>query len=42
MLRITFNIGWAKFMEWKYPVDIVITSKKTFKAVGAIEAAAML
>ncbi|MCJ1471456.1 hypothetical protein MMC13_000095 [Lambiella insularis] len=34
--------GWAKFMEWKYPVEVVLTSKKTFRAAGAIEAAAML
>ncbi|KAL9099936.1 MAG: hypothetical protein Q9187_009427 [Circinaria calcarea] len=34
--------GWAKFMEWKYPVEVVITSKKSFKAAGAIEAAATL
>ncbi|KAK4694704.1 hypothetical protein P7C71_g2921, partial [Lecanoromycetidae sp. Uapishka_2] len=34
--------GWAKFMEWKYPVEVVITSKKTFKAAGAVEAAASL
>lgn len=34
--------GWAKFMEWKYPVEVVVTSPTTFKAVGAIEAAASL
>lgn len=34
--------GWAKFMEWKYPVEIVFTSKKTFKAAGAVEAAVSL
>ncbi|KAF2875408.1 hypothetical protein BDV95DRAFT_484580 [Massariosphaeria phaeospora] len=34
--------GWAKYMEWKYPVEIVITSPGTFKAAGAIEAAATL
>ncbi|MCJ1227222.1 hypothetical protein MMC12_003877 [Toensbergia leucococca] len=34
--------GWAKFMEWKYPVEVVITSEKTFKAAGAVEAAATL
>ncbi|KAJ4337943.1 hypothetical protein N0V87_004290 [Didymella glomerata] len=34
--------GWAKFMEWKYPVEIVITNKTAFKAAGAIEAAATL
>ncbi|KAF1360776.1 hypothetical protein EJ07DRAFT_164911 [Lizonia empirigonia] len=34
--------GWAKFMEWKYPVEIVVTNKAAFKAAGAIEAAATL
>ncbi|MCJ1270519.1 hypothetical protein MMC22_010416 [Lobaria immixta] len=34
--------GWAKFMEWNYPVEVVVTSKKTFKAAGAVEAAASL
>ncbi|MCJ1469102.1 hypothetical protein MMC07_007735 [Pseudocyphellaria aurata] len=34
--------GWAKFMEWNYPVEIVVTSKSTFKAAGAVEAAASL
>ncbi|KAK8207959.1 hypothetical protein M8818_004212 [Zalaria obscura] len=34
--------GWAKFMEWKYPVHIEITNKKLFRAAGAIEAAASL
>ncbi|KAL6712751.1 hypothetical protein ACLMJK_009689 [Lecanora helva] len=34
--------GWAKFMEWKYPVDVVVTSPNTFKAAGAVEAAASL
>jgi len=34
--------GWAKFMEWKYPVEIVVTSPKIFKGAGAVEAAASL
>ena len=34
--------GWAKFMEWTYPVEIVITNKAAFKGAGAIEAAATL
>ena len=29
-------------MEWKYPVEIVITNKTSFKAAGAVEAAATL
>ncbi|KAF2267214.1 hypothetical protein CC78DRAFT_92998 [Lojkania enalia] len=34
--------GWAKFMEWKYPVEVVVSSPKMFKAAGAVEAAASL
>jgi hypothetical protein len=29
-------------MEWKYPVEIVISNPKTFKLAGAVEAAASL
>lgn len=37
------NIGWARFMEWKYPdVEVVVTSERTFKGAGAVEAAASL
>ncbi|KAF2151854.1 hypothetical protein K461DRAFT_158158 [Myriangium duriaei CBS 260.36] len=34
--------SWAKFMEWKYPVKIEITSPSLFKGAGMIEAAASL
>ncbi|OTA22354.1 hypothetical protein BTJ68_14841 [Hortaea werneckii EXF-2000] len=34
--------SWAKFMEWKYPVSVEITSSRAFKGAGAIEAAASL
>ncbi|KAK4981361.1 hypothetical protein LTR66_010057 [Elasticomyces elasticus] len=34
--------GWAKYMEWKYPVSIEITSPAVFKGAGMIEAAATL
>ncbi|KAI9826668.1 MAG: hypothetical protein M1819_007302 [Sarea resinae] len=34
--------GWAKFMEWKYPVEVVVTSKSAFRGTGAIEAASPL
>ena len=34
--------GWAKFMEWKYPVEITISDPTKFKAAGAVEAAASL
>lgn len=29
-------------MEWKYPVEIVVTSKRSFRAAGFIEAASPL
>lgn len=35
-------IGFAKYMEWKYPVEVIITSKAAFRGAGAIEAAASL
>ncbi len=41
MLTGTFE-GWAKFMQWKYPVEIVVTSGNLFKGAGAVEAAATL
>ena len=34
--------GWAKFMQWKYPVEVVYTSKRTFQATGAVAAGASL
>ncbi|KAF2635681.1 hypothetical protein P280DRAFT_473614 [Massarina eburnea CBS 473.64] len=34
--------GWAKFMEWKYPVEIVVSNPGLFKGAGAVEAAASL
>lgn len=36
------SAGWAKFMTWKYPVEVVISSPQTFKLAGAIEAAATI
>ena len=35
-------LGWGKFMEWKYPVSVEVTSPGAFKGAGAIEAAASL
>lgn len=29
-------------MEWKYPVEVAVTSKAAFEGTGAIEAAASL
>ncbi|KAI4125023.1 MAG: hypothetical protein LQ347_005509, partial [Umbilicaria vellea] len=34
--------GWTKFMEWKYPVEIVVTSRRSFRAAGILEAASPL
>jgi hypothetical protein len=34
--------GWAKYMEWQFPVEVEVTSSKTFKAAGAIQAAASI
>ena len=36
------GLGWGRFMEWKYPVEVVFTSKKAFNTAGAVEAAASL
>ena len=33
--------GWAKYMEWMYPVEVRYTSKTTFKTTGAVAAAAI-
>ncbi|KAI9671986.1 MAG: hypothetical protein M1817_002282 [Caeruleum heppii] len=30
--------GWAKYMEWMYPVDVRITNKAAFRISGALEA----
>jgi hypothetical protein len=35
-------IGWAKYMEWMYPVEVRFTNKAAFRAAGAVEAAATL
>jgi len=34
--------GWAKYMEWYYPVEVRYTDKTAFKAAGAVSAAATL
>ena len=39
---LKLNLGWAKFMEWKYPVEVKITDPGAFRAAGVIEAAATL
>lgn len=40
--RLTNDVGWGKFMEWKYPVSVEVTSRGAFKGAGMIEAAASL
>lgn len=40
--NIVFATGWAKYMEWMYPVEIRFTNKGAFKLAGAVEAAATL
>jgi len=37
--RKTAYWGWAKIMEWKYPVNVVITDPGFFKAAGIVGAA---
>ncbi|OGE54571.1 hypothetical protein PENARI_c006G10909 [Penicillium arizonense] len=34
--------SWTRFMQWKYPVEVVIKNPAAFKAAGVIEAAATL
>ncbi|KAJ5692539.1 hypothetical protein N7462_001962 [Penicillium macrosclerotiorum] len=34
--------SWTRFMQWKYPVEVVIKNPGIFKGVGVIEAAATL
>lgn len=34
--------SWTKFMEWKYPVEAVVTNKAAFKGAGAVGALAPL
>lgn len=34
--------GWAKYMEWLYPVEVRYTNESTFNAAGAVSAAVTL
>ncbi|KAH8153720.1 uncharacterized protein LAJ45_02533 [Morchella importuna] len=36
--RRTAYWTWAKFMTWKYPVDVVITNRAAFNLAGAVSA----
>ena len=38
-LRTRVIVVWAKWMEYRWPVDVVFSSKKTFEVVGLAEAA---
>ncbi|KAJ6031157.1 hypothetical protein N7540_001889 [Penicillium herquei] len=42
ILLTGFHVGWTRFMQWKYPVEVVMRSPGVFKGIGAIEAAASL
>ncbi|RAH66458.1 uncharacterized protein BO66DRAFT_394598 [Aspergillus aculeatinus CBS 121060] len=30
--------SWTRFMEWKYPVEVVVSNKAAFKGAGAVGA----
>ncbi|KAI9927740.1 hypothetical protein MW887_002592 [Aspergillus wentii] len=34
--------GWTRFMEWKYPVEVVMSNKAAFRGTTAVEAASPL
>ncbi|KAJ5594137.1 uncharacterized protein N7459_000345 [Penicillium hispanicum] len=34
--------SWTRFMQWKYPVEVVMRNPAIFKGAGAVEAAATL
>lgn len=34
--------GWKRWMEWRYPVEVVVTSRLAFEGAGAVAAAAAL
>lgn len=34
--------GWAKYMEWAFPVEVRMTNPTAFKAGGAVAVAATL
>ena len=33
------NEAWGRYVEWRYPVDVVYSSKRAFQLAGAAEAA---
>ncbi|PKY08043.1 hypothetical protein P168DRAFT_314171 [Aspergillus campestris IBT 28561] len=34
--------GWTRFMEWKYPVEIIVKNQAAFKGAGVVGALASL
>lgn len=42
IILILTAVAWGKVMEMKYPVKVEITNPTTFRAAGAIQAAASL
>ncbi|KAE8357794.1 hypothetical protein BDV27DRAFT_138701 [Aspergillus caelatus] len=34
--------SWTRFMEWKYPVEVVVKNQAAFKGAGAVAALASL
>lgn len=42
LMILMLFVGWGKWMEWMYPVEVRITNKGAFRAAGAAEAAASL
>ena len=34
-------VGWGKYMEWMYPVEVRITKNPSFRATGAAVAASL-
>lgn len=41
-LLIIAVVGWTRFMQWKYPVEVVVQNPTLFKGTGAAVAAASL
>ena len=41
-VTLTIHTGWKQYMEWNFPVEVVVTNKAAFKGAGIIEAAASL
>ena len=39
---LTMCVGWTRFMEWKYPVEVVVKNQAAFKGAGAVAALASL